>query len=64
MNDFKYDKEGCILTNAHVVLGSQEIKVTLEDGRTFPGELRGIDVIMDIAVIHIDAGDLLVMSKT
>jgi len=55
---FIIDKEGCILTNAHVVLGSQEIKVTLEDGRTFPGELRGIDVIMDLAVIHIDAGDL------
>ncbi|MDP2767814.1 MAG: trypsin-like peptidase domain-containing protein [Candidatus Methanoperedens sp.] len=55
---FIIDKEGCILTNAHVVLGSQEIKVSLEDGRTFPGELRGIDVIMDLTVIHIDAGDL------
>ncbi len=55
---FIIDKEGCILTNAHVVLGSQEIKVTLEDGRTFPGELRGIDVIMDLAVVHIDADDL------
>lgn len=55
---FIIDKEGCILTNAHVVLGSQEIKVSMEDGRTFPGELRGIDVIMDLAVIHIDAVDL------
>ncbi len=55
---FIIESEGCILTNAHVVLGSQEIKVTLEDGRTLPGELRGIDVIMDLAVIHIDANDL------
>lgn len=55
---FIIDKEGCILTNAHVVLGSHEIKVTLEDGRTLPGELRGIDIIMDLAVIHVDAGDL------
>lgn len=55
---FIIDKEGCILTNAHVVLGSQEIKVSLEDGRTFPGELRGIDVMMDLAVIHIDATNL------
>ncbi len=55
---FIIDKEGCILTNAHVVLGSTEIKVTLEDGRTFPGELRGIDTIMDLAVVHIDASNL------
>jgi S1-C subfamily serine protease len=41
-----------------VVLGSREIKVSLEDGRTFPGELRGIDIMMDLAVIHIDATDL------
>ncbi|MDP3103142.1 MAG: hypothetical protein Q8M95_00875 [Candidatus Methanoperedens sp.] len=27
---FIIDKEGCILTNAHVVLGSHEIKVTLD----------------------------------
>jgi serine protease Do len=55
---FIIDKEGCILTNAHVVLGSQEIKVTLEDGGTFPGELRGIDTIMDLAVLHIEADGL------
>ncbi|MFZ2410480.1 MAG: trypsin-like peptidase domain-containing protein, partial [Candidatus Methanoperedens sp.] len=55
---FVIDKKGCILTNAHVVLGSTEIKVTLEDGRTFPGELRGIDTIMDLAVVHIDASNL------
>ncbi|MDD5474170.1 MAG: trypsin-like peptidase domain-containing protein, partial [Candidatus Methanoperedens sp.] len=55
---FIIDEEGCILTNAHVVLGSTEIKVTLEDGRTFPGELRGIDTIMDLAVVHIDASNL------
>ena len=63
---FVIEKEGCILTNAHVVMGSKEIKVTLDDGRTFPGDLRGIDAIMDLAVIHIDANDLPVpgMAKT
>ncbi|MCZ7384464.1 MAG: trypsin-like peptidase domain-containing protein [Candidatus Methanoperedens sp.] len=55
---FVIDEGGWILTNAHVVLGSQEIKVSLEDGRTFPGELRGIDTIMDLAVLHIDASNL------
>ncbi|MCZ7392569.1 MAG: trypsin-like peptidase domain-containing protein [Candidatus Methanoperedens sp.] len=55
---FVIDEGGWILTNAHVVLGSQEIKVSLEDGRTFPGELRGIDTIMDLAVVHIETSNL------
>jgi serine protease Do len=55
---FIIEDDGCILTNAHVVLGSAEIKVTLEDGRAFSGELRGIDTLMDLAVINIDADDL------
>ena len=55
---FIIGKDGFILTNAHVVLGSQEIKVTLEDGRIFPGEVRGLDTIMDLAVIKIEAANL------
>ncbi|MCK4938602.1 MAG: trypsin-like peptidase domain-containing protein [Methanosarcinales archaeon] len=57
---FIIDEAGCILTNAHVVLGSSEIKVTLDDGRTLPGVLKGIDTMMDLAVINIDADGLLV----
>ena len=55
---FVIDKEGYILTNAHVVLNSQEIKVTMEEGKTFSGEIKGIDTIMDVAVVHVDAHDL------
>ncbi len=55
---FIITKDGFILTNAHVVLGSQEIKVALEDGRIFPGEIRGIDAIKDLAVIKIKESDL------
>ena len=55
---FVIDKDGCILTNAHVILGSSEITVTLEDGRSFPGKVKGIDTIMDLAVLKIDANDL------
>ena len=51
-------EDGCILTNAHVVLGSSEIKVTLDDGRVLPGVLKGIDTMMDLAVINIDADGL------
>lgn len=55
---FIINKEGFILTNAHVVLGSQEIKVALEDGRILPGEIRGLDTMKDLAVIQISATNL------
>lgn len=55
---FVIDEAGCILTNAHVVLGSSKINVTLDDGRTLPGVLKGIDTMMDLAVINIDADGL------
>ncbi len=51
-------EDGYILTNAHVVLGSQEIKVSLENGKIFSGVIRGIDPIMDIAVVKIEAHGL------
>jgi serine protease Do len=41
-----------------VVLGSSEINVSLEDGRMFPGIIKGIDTLMDLAVIKIEASDL------
>jgi serine protease Do len=55
---FIIDKQGYILTNAHVVIGSSEINVSLEDGRMFPGIIKGIDTLMDLAVIKIEASDL------
>ena len=55
---FIITENGYILTNAHVVLGSNEIKVALEDGRIFPGEIRGLDSILDLAVLKIQASGL------
>ncbi|NJD77676.1 MAG: trypsin-like serine protease [Candidatus Methanoperedens sp.] len=55
---FVISEDGFILTNAHVVFGSQEIKVTLENGSILPGEIRGIDTLMDLAVIKINATGL------
>ncbi len=55
---FIITKDGHILTNAHVVLGSREIKVALEDGRIFPGVIRGLDTLMDLAVLQIEASSL------
>jgi serine protease Do len=61
---FIINKDGFILTNAHVVLGSQEIKVALEDGRIFQAEIRGLDTMKDLAVIKIQATDLPVAEIT
>ncbi len=55
---FIIDDKGYILTNAHVVYGSHEIKVALEDGGIFEGKIRGIDTITDLAVVKIEAKGL------
>ncbi len=55
---FIIDDEGYILTNAHVVYGSREIKVALEDGGIFEGKIKGIDTVTDIAVVKIEANGL------
>ena len=52
------DDQGHILTNNHVVAGSQRILVTLSDGRAFVAELLGGDAAFDIAVLRIDAEGL------
>lgn len=54
------DAEGYILTNEHVIAGAEKITVTLSDGRKFKAEIKGKDVRSDLAVIKIDARNLLV----
>jgi S1-C subfamily serine protease len=52
---FLVDGDGHILTNAHVVAGSQRIDVQLgEDGETQRAELVGMDPSSDVAVLHVD----------
>ena len=50
--------KGYILTNNHVVSGADSIKVTLHDGRSFKATLVGADPDTDIAVLKIQADDL------
>jgi S1-C subfamily serine protease len=50
---FIIDSSGIILTNAHVVSGADTVSVTLKDGRTFKGEVKGIDEPSDLAVVKI-----------
>lgn len=49
--------DGYILTNDHVVGGFDKVKVTLNDGRSFDGEVRRAKE-SDLAVVKINAKDL------
>ena len=51
---FIVSSNGIILTNAHVVSGADKVTVTLKDGRSFEGEVKGTDQITDLAVVKID----------
>ncbi len=51
---FITDKNGIILTNAHVVSGADRVIVTLRDGREFEGTVKGTDEVTDLAVVQIN----------
>jgi S1-C subfamily serine protease len=53
-----FDANGWILTNRHVVAGSDGLEVALKDGRTFKGRIYGIDTLTDLAIVKIEAKDL------
>ncbi|MEM7553671.1 MAG: trypsin-like peptidase domain-containing protein [Cyanobacteria bacterium P01_A01_bin.84] len=55
---FIINENGTILTNAHVVKGSNKVKVTLGNGRNFSGQVVGTDELTDLAVIKISANNL------
>ena len=55
---FVIDREGHILTNAHVVSAATSVKVKFSDERTVSGQVIGTDVDTDLAVLKVDADDL------
>lgn len=57
---FVISDEGYILTNAHVVESAKVIEVTLSDGRKLPAELIGQDALTDVAVLKVDADNLII----
>jgi serine protease Do len=50
--------DGYILTNNHVVEGTDSVKVELPDSRTFTAKVVGTDPASDLAVVKIDAKNL------
>ncbi|MFQ5444456.1 MAG: S1C family serine protease, partial [Nitrospinales bacterium] len=51
---FIIHKKGYILTNAHVVADSEEMQVSLANGKLFKGKVIGTDTLTDIALVKID----------
>ena len=51
-------ENGYIVTNNHVVEGSDELTVNMQNGNSYTAEIVGTDPYSDLAVIRIDANDL------
>jgi S1-C subfamily serine protease len=56
---FVVDKQGDILTNAHVVAGADSVQVSFdESGTTVPAEVKGVDTSSDLAVLKVDPSEV------
>jgi S1-C subfamily serine protease len=51
---FVIDRQGHIITNAHVVLDAQQVEVGFSNGATYEAEVVGADRATDIAVLKVD----------
>jgi S1-C subfamily serine protease len=47
------DTQGDILTNAHVVSGASQIRVTFSNGQSTTGQVKGVDQSADLAVVKV-----------
>ena len=47
------DTQGDILTNAHVVSGATQIRVTFSNGQVATGQVKGVDQSADLAVVKV-----------
>jgi S1-C subfamily serine protease len=56
---FVVDKQGHIITNAHVVEGADSVQVSFdESGTTVPAEVKGVDTSSDLAVLKVDPSEV------
>ena len=52
------NRDGMVVTNAHVVGNARTVEVGLADGRTLRGEVLGRDQTIDVAVVRVQAQNL------
>ena len=50
------DKDGQVLTNAHVVDGAASLTVTLDSGNKTAARILGMDPVLDVALLRVDSG--------
>jgi serine protease Do len=60
---FVIEKDGQVLTNAHVVDGAASLSVTLDSGDRLPARMIGIDPVLDLALLRIEAKGVLPVAK-
>ncbi|MDE0889898.1 MAG: trypsin-like peptidase domain-containing protein [Phycisphaerales bacterium] len=54
-----WDELGHVVTNAHVVEAADRIEIQLHDGEVREGRIIGLDLRSDIAVVKVEAGNLI-----
>lgn len=55
---FVLTEDGYVVTNNHVVEGTDNVSVKLHDGSTYPAEIIGGDSLSDVALLKIEAEGL------
>jgi len=55
---FVISDDGHVVTNHHVVAGASRVTVRFDDGRTLDAEIVGTDEETDLAVLRVEADDL------
>jgi putative serine protease PepD len=56
---FAIDKDGYIVTNAHVVQGADSVEVSFSDnGDSIPADVKGVDTSADVAVLKVNPDDV------
>jgi serine protease Do len=53
------DADGFILTNRHVIFGSDRIQVKFDDGRVMEAQVVGVDSLTDLAVLKVAETNLI-----
>ena len=61
---FVIDKEGHIVTNYHVVEGADEVEVHFQSGLKVFGDVIGVDLDSDLAVIQVDVDPMALQPLT